>query len=253
MTSVAEHPKNRLYIDSGASLYILFNKELLRKFHNIHKPLKIQDGGKPFHTKQIGSLYQALRHPSLPVTAYHYSEIAIANLLLFLKLADEYYIICNTRIYDAIYVQSKDDGKYLRFQRDHKHNLYYMDISETELDKHCYLNTMKEEKTAFSILDQKRAEAVMILQERCGFPSDEDFINTLECNSIEGIDFDRRDVKITNKIYGYSKGATIGRFKHPQEGTKMNRTTEHVTAPLPPKIIEHYKDIHLDIDILYVN
>ena len=31
MTSVTEHPKNRLYIDSGASLHILFNKELFGK------------------------------------------------------------------------------------------------------------------------------------------------------------------------------------------------------------------------------
>ena len=29
MTSVAGHQKNRLYIDSGASLNILFNKELM--------------------------------------------------------------------------------------------------------------------------------------------------------------------------------------------------------------------------------
>ena len=41
-------------------------------------------------------------------------------------------------------MQSKDDGKYLRFQRDSKHNLYYMDISEAEFDEHCYLNTVKE-------------------------------------------------------------------------------------------------------------
>ena len=33
----------------------------------------------------------------------------------------------------------------------------------------------------------------------------------------------------------------------------MDRSTEDVTAPLPPKIIEHYKDIHLDIDVLFVN
>ena len=33
----------------------------------------------------------------------------------------------------------------------------------------------------------------------------------------------------------------------------MDRTTEDVATPLPPKILEHYKDIHLDIDILYVN
>ena len=79
-----------------------------------------------------------------------------------------------------------------------------MDISEAELDKHCYLNIVKDRKTTFSILDQKTAEAVRILQERCGFPSDEDFINALECNSIEGVDFGRRDVKIANNIYGYS-------------------------------------------------
>ena len=113
MTSVAGHPKNRLYIDSGASLQILFNKELLGELNKIEVPLKIQAGGKPFHIKQIGSLHQALRYLSLPVSAYHYSETAIANFLSFAKLADEYYIICNTRIDDAIYVQSKDDSKYL--------------------------------------------------------------------------------------------------------------------------------------------
>ena len=78
------------------------------------------------------------------------------------------------------------------------------------MDKHYYLNIVKDGKTTFSILDQKRAEAVRILQERCGFPSDKDFINTLECNSIEGVDFSRRDIKIANKIYGYSKGAVMG-------------------------------------------
>ena len=32
----------------------------------------------------------------------------------------------------------------------------------------------------FSVLDQKRAEAVRTLQEHCAFPSNEDFINALE-------------------------------------------------------------------------
>ena len=45
----------------------------------------------------------------------------------------------------------------------------------------------------------------------------------------------------------------MGRFKHPQKGVKMDRTTEDVVTPLPPKILEQYKDIHLDIDILHVN
>ena len=120
------------------------------------------------------------------MSTYHYSENAISNLLSFAKLADDYYISCNTIIDNAIYVQSKDDGKYLRFQRDHKFNLYYIDISKADGNEHWYLNTVKQGKVLYSIVDQKRAEAVRILQERCAFPSDEDFINALECNSIEG-------------------------------------------------------------------
>ena len=223
------------------------------ELHNTDKPFKIQAGGKPFHIKQIRSLQEILRHLPLPITTYHYSETTIANLLSFAKLADEYYIICNTRIDDTIYMQSKDNGKYLRFQRDHKHNLYYMDISKAKLDEYYYLNTVKDGMAIFSILDQKRAEAMRILEERCGFPSDKHFINALECNSIEGVDFGRRDVKIANEMYGYSKGDAMGTFKHPRKGVKMDRTTEDIAVQLPPDIMEHYKDIHLDIDILFVN
>ena len=128
-----------------------------------------------------------------------------------------------------------------------------MDIREANLDKHCYLNTVKEGKTTFSILDQKRAEAVRILQERCGFPSDEDFILALECNSIGGVDFGRQDVNIANKIYGYSKRAAMRRFKHLCKGVKMDRMTEDIAAPVSPEIMKHYKEVHLDIDLLFVN
>ena len=90
---------------------------------NLDRLIKIQAGGKPVHMSQIGSLYQVLEHLSLPVNTYHYSETAIVNLLSFAKHTDEYCIICNTRIDKAIYVQSKDDSKYLQFKRDHKFNL----------------------------------------------------------------------------------------------------------------------------------
>ena len=90
MISAAGHPKNRLYIDSSVSLQILFNKKLLGELQNIANPLKIQDGGNPFHIKQIGSLHQTLRHLFLPITTYYYNETAIANLLSFARLADEY-------------------------------------------------------------------------------------------------------------------------------------------------------------------
>ena len=43
------------------------------------------------------------------------------------------------------------------------------------------------------------------------------------------------------------------KFKHPRKGIKMDRTTEDVASPVLPTIMEHYKDIHLDIDLLFVN
>ena len=107
------HPKNRIYIDSGALIHILFNRELLSGIVNLDRALKIQAGSKPIHLSQIGSLQKGLQYLPLPVNIYHYSEKAIANLLSFAKVANEYYIICNTRVDDAIYVQSKEDGKYL--------------------------------------------------------------------------------------------------------------------------------------------
>ena len=45
----------------------------------------------------------------------------------------------------------------------------------------------------------------------------------------------------------------MGRFKHPRKGVKMDRTTKDLAAPVPPTIMEYYSNIHLDIDILFVN
>ena len=60
-------------------------------------------------------------------------------------------------------------------------------------------------------------------------------------------------MKIANDIYDYSKGAAMGKFKHPRKGVKMDRTTEDMAAPVPPTIMKYYRDVHLDIDILFVN
>ena len=67
------------------------------------------------------------------------------------------------------------------------------------------------------------------------------------------MDFGRRDVNIANEIYDYSKGAAMGRFKYPHRGLKMDRTTENIAVPVLPGIIKHYKDIHMDIDMIFVD
>ena len=105
LVSMDGHQKNCLYIDNVAFLHIIFNRELVGGLIKLVRAIKIQAGGKPIHLSQIGSLHKALQHLSLPVSAYHDNENAIGNLLSFAKLADEYYIICNTRVDDDIHGQ----------------------------------------------------------------------------------------------------------------------------------------------------
>ena len=107
------------------------------------------------------------------MSTHHYSDNAISNLSSFARLVNEYYTIYNTRDDDATYAWRKKYRKHIQFQRDHKFNLYYMGISEANMDDHCYLNTVKQ---------------------------------ALECTSI-----------------------------------------------VPPTIMDHYKDIYLDMDLWFVN
>ena len=47
--SVAGHPKNCLYIDSGTFVHIQFNQELLGGLIQLDRVIKIQAGGRPIY------------------------------------------------------------------------------------------------------------------------------------------------------------------------------------------------------------
>ena len=153
--SVAGYLKNRLYLDSRASVHIIFNQELMQDIKDIDQSLVISAEGKAIKMSQIALLHNALKHLPLPNDKYYYNQYAIANLLSFGKIAEEYHIICNIQVDDAIYVQSKDDGKYLRFAKDKKNILYFLDISEGLIDGHYYFSTMEKGKLQFLLLDQR--------------------------------------------------------------------------------------------------
>ena len=104
----------------------------------------------------------------------------------------------------------------------------------------------------FSPLDRKREECVRNLQEMCGLPVDDDFIRVLENNNIPNVDFSRQDVKIAKEIFGYSEHTAKGKLKYPQKGVQMKNNTDYYSL-VPEKILEHYKNLHLDCDVMYVS
>ena len=55
------------------------------------------------------------------------------------------------------------------------------------------------------------------------------------------------------QIYGYSAGAAKGKMKHPRKGHKMERVTEDTISLVTSSLLENYKNIHLDIDLFFIN
>ena len=157
-------------------------------------------------------------------------------------IVNVYWVRIDTRIEDAIYVQSKTGGRSIRFQQCRDRNLYYLDLENPDKDKVCL----------FTPIDEKRARAVQKLQEMCGSPSDADFIQALEHNKIPGVDFTKRDVRIAKDLLGYSEYAAKGKIKHPRKGVQMTDNTEQY-SDVPTEVLKHYKETHLDIDVMYIN
>ena len=102
-------PKNRSYINRGASISNLFNKKLLAGLVKLNRILKIQTGDEPIHLPQIRSQ----QHLILPTSIYHYSENAISNVSSVAWLVNEYYTIYNIRDDNAIYMWSKEYRKHI--------------------------------------------------------------------------------------------------------------------------------------------
>ena len=125
----------------------------------------------------------------------------------------------DTCIDDAIYVYGKDD-KYLRFAKTSK-GLYCMELHDEEEKETCFFATIKGKMAMFLELDQKQAKAVRELQERLGFPSDIDLAKAIDYNTLGTCQFNRRDIRIANLIFGPCRAAIEG--KSTQRKNKMDQ------------------------------
>ena len=104
-------------------------------------------------------------HLPILINGYYYDEFAIVNLLPFSKIANEYQIICNAEVDDAIYSKINNNEEYFQFERDRRNGLYNFDykLGLVQLDSEYRFNTVKKSKIQFSSQDQKRPEEERIL------------------------------------------------------------------------------------------
>jgi hypothetical protein len=112
-----------------------------------------------------------------------------------------------------------------------------------------HVMAIQVEQSKFFNIYCTRAEGVQKLQEVLACPSDYDFANAVEHNIIGNTPFTRRDVHIAKQIYGPDDAALKGKTMKQQN--KMPREDE--TNEVPSYIAKEYCDVHLSIDVMYVN
>jgi hypothetical protein len=201
-----------------------------------------------FRISSIGSLCDDLNALPLPSEGYYFYPKGVANILSLAMLAESKRVVMDTAIDNAIYVFN-EDGTYVRFAKA-PNGMYCISIT-TDDDDHVVMahQTVKGESAHFSAINCRRAAKVRDLQEALACPSDFDLANAIEHNVIGNNPFTRRDVRIAKQIFGPDVPAMKG--KTVKSKSKMSR--EDDVSDIPPNIIKEYSDVHLSIDIMYVN
>jgi hypothetical protein len=103
---------NALVLDSGASLHLMVNEDMLQNVRTDSNPTSIHCGGKSWSNNQVGQLCDELKVLPLPQDDLHLHKDGVANLLLLALLSKSHCIFLDTRIDNAFYVY-KDNGEYI--------------------------------------------------------------------------------------------------------------------------------------------
>ena len=168
----------------------------------------------------------------------------IANCLSLALISDMYRITLDTGIDQAFHIH-RDNGTTRRFKRV-SCNLYISDVSEKK--EVMLVTTVKDKKLNYSGLDVRRATAARRFQEIMNYPSTTEFLRMIDNNAIKNCPITRKDVKISEDIYGVNPNIVKGKM--------VWRQPKHVREdilPVPPEILERYGDVSLSIDVYYIN
>jgi hypothetical protein len=237
---------NALVLDSGASLHLFANEDMLQNVRADPNPTTIHCGGKSWSNNQIGELCNDLKDLPLPQDDLHLHKDGVANLLSLALLSKSHRIVLDTSIDNAFYVY-KDNGEYIRFSLE-PNGLYCLHVDDGSSPA-TLLTTVDEEKKLFSALDVKRAALARYIQDCLCLPSDEDFANGLENGGIKECGVSRRNINIAKAIFGPNKHSVQG--KSVQRTNNMPR--EDQILGVPPSVLEHYSKVTVGIDVMHVN
>ncbi len=230
-----------LLLDSQSTDHLICNRALLRNIRPADKPLRLHCNAGVVVINEVGDL------PG--VGEVYFDPNGIANILSMAKIAQDFDVKYDSKDGNKFIVSRESTGTYREFKQS-PNGLYYHDLRADLKRKSgvAFVNTVAENKNKYSRRAYIRATRARKLHNSLGRPSLRDFITYVQKNRIQNCPITREDIMAAQDIFGPNLGILKG-------GTTRRRSPQvRVTyTPIPPTVMERYKNVTLAVDIMKVN
>ena len=227
-------PKGWILLDNQATADIFGNADLLADIRPTTRSLYIHGITGVCHCNMEGYL---------PGYGWvWYCKDVNVNVLSLSQMKKQYLITYNS-IEGKFKVSDfqQESIKYI-FQESNE-GLHYHDTTQ-----HVHITTVKENQEKYSQTDIRRANKVKQLQRTIGYPTSTELRHILNHHALPNCPFTSRDVQIAEAIHGKD----LGNIKGKTTRTNPPKVTGEV-IPCPHHILQHYNNITLVADVMYVN
>ena len=186
---ISSPPTTSVLIDTGSTVSVFRNKELL-------KDITRSDSSLRAHTN--GGFQDSVFQGYLPgFFKVWYNPHCMVNILAWSDVRKKFRITADTSLEPAIRVHFKN-REHVKF-KELKSGLYLGDIREIQqklkVKHHNFVNLTKENKSNFTNAQVRAAERARVLFKTLGMPSYQKFTRLLESNAIKNCPVTPEDIK----------------------------------------------------------
>lgn len=232
-------PDNWIIMDSGSSIDMFANPNLLEEIHEAEEPLRVISTGGVTTVTKLGTL------PGYPNKVWCHPG-GVANILSMSNVKSHFRVTYDNHDCDVFRVHLAK-GRAICF-RSNGRGLYYYDTNEGNNRMFSLLNTVQDRKQRYSQRGVQQAELARRVQNIIMRPPARKFMELVSNNLIKNCPVERRHIQAAEEIFGPNLGALKGKTRR--------HTVDHVPGvvdTVPPEILSKHREVTLCVDIMFVN
>ena len=236
-------PPEWILLDNQSTVDVFTNRHLLKNIRRSKKDMFIHCTTGVAKTNLIGDL------PGHGTVWYHPN--GIANILSLSKVKEKYRVTFDSDINNQFIIR-RTDGMQQIFQQSSR-GLYFLDTSltpqpATGTNGTVLVTTVADNANNISNADYAQAMLAWKIQKIIGRPTTRTFIYFIDNNLLPNCPVNCRDVLRAKQIFGPDIGSLKGKtVRHQPPRVEVEEVS------LPPTIQQHYQEVTLACDIMYVN